>query len=473
MAEQQALTVVEKLEAAPPGDWTHFLKAIDRHDIIDGLVQMIKRQPEGKQRSELLGKYFDGLVQHVREVTNLSIQDVTHSNISDYDTSKQVRGANTKDDAWPVVLLNHIEEMHDCTYETIKAALGFTFGIGTSESRSHLKKRASDIKDYLRPSVEAEVQHVAQSYILPIVQACVRAGLGSLPEELGIPKDTILVMKGIEGLMKPGNSSLDESEYERAKARGIMDWSIYLLVKGEEKRYITIGENKLSSKWSSSWLPTRLGGEFTNREAEWPLRQQANYCLNGNTSWSFLYTPRETVLCRFYVVPADNGKVNLSKIPWFGLQWKSIPIQPDIPRNPLGTVMGIWAWIVFAFVDKERGLKTRDKLCPLAEILPQFGLDPDALVLEKVQEGVSATVLGYADTFRSAAQTLDCTGKDPEVDEISEKAQKDIEKMREQIVRDKLKRKLRGDKELPPKKRVWEGRLRSNVGNAVVGIGLP
>lgn len=487
MAQKQALSVVEKLEAVPSGDYISFLQSINRDDLAAELVEIGEPPLEDERILKLL---FDGIVQHVCErapksETNLSIRDVLNSKVPDYDTSNENKGTNSRNTKWPQVLANHIEEMDDCTYDTIKTALGFTFDIETSECRTHMGRRATDMQDYLKPKVEAEIQHVAQSYMLPIIQACVKAGLESLPEELGIPKDTSLVMKGIEGLMEPGNSSLDENQYVQAKRRGIMDWSIYLLIKGEEKRYITVGENKLSSKWTSKWLPKELGEEYALEEAQWPLRQKASYCLSSNTSWSFLYTPKETVLCRFYIVEDDKGKRNKRKVPWFGMQWKSIPTQPDIPHNQLGSAMGIWAWILFSFVDEDRGLQTRDKLCPLADILPKFGFNPAELkqvedrelsseVFERVIEGVCATTMdSYADNFYSAIRQLHVLGNKSALNEITGYAWRGVINMQEHFVQSKVKRKWTDDEEPPPRKRIWEGRLRSNKGNAVIGMGLP
>ena len=489
MAQKQALSVAEKLEAVPSGDYISFLQSINRDDLAAELIEIGEPPLEDERILKLL---FDGIVQHVCErahksVTNISVQDVLQSKVPEYNTLDEREGTNSKNWKWPRVLPTHVEEMDECTYDTIKTAFGFTFDMETSECRSNMKRRATDVEHYLKPKVEAEIQHVAQSYMLPIIQACVNAGLESLPEELGIPEDTTLVMKGIEGFMEQSDSSLDESQYVRAKARGIMDWSIYLLIKGKEKRYIAVGENKLSSKWTSSWLPRKLGGKFAGGEAQWPLRQKANYCLNSNTSWSFLYTPKETVLCRFYIVKLDEGKKNTSDVPCFGMQWKSIPTQPDMPHNPLGSVMGIWAWVLFSFVDEDRGLRTRDELCPLADILPKFGFDPAEMkqmkdrelsseVFERVIEGVCATMMeSCAVDFFSAIRQLRDLGKNSELDEISGYAMRGVV-----MIRDALKRKVTDDiddvvdhVELPTRKRVWKGRLRSNKGNAVIGMGLP
>ncbi len=334
-----------------------------------------------------------------------------------------------------------------------------------------VRQRGDDINNYLKPSVESEVQHVAQSYKLPIIEACVKAGLESLPDQFGIQKDTTLVMKGIEGLMDPGTSQLNESQYEKAKRRGIMDWSIYLLTEGEEKRYITVGETKLDSKWTSSWLPRRLGGAFENQEAQWPLRQTAKYCYTGNTGWCFLYTPKETVLCRFYIIPENNGRVNTSKTPWFGLKWKSVPMQPEIPHNPLGAIIGIWSWIMFAFLDEDRALKTRDKLRPLSDLLPDFSSisanskhSPGALSSEESFKKLKETPLetqaeGLILPIWLQVQRLHDQEKYSEADTMLKNVLNWINLIQSQLKQGKLKRKSADDTTDAPRKRVLEGGL--------------
>lgn len=384
----------------------------------------------------------------------LLVQEVFNS-VPDpqFDTSGEPTGGNTKNHDWPIVLEDHVEEMDDCTFETIRAGLGFMFNSKSSENRESIRGRVRNIQSYLRPTVEAEIQHVAQAYSLPIIESCVRAGCESLPEGKGIPEGSSLVMKGIEGLMKPGSGTaleLDNDVYENAKRMGIPDWSIYLLFKSEGKRYVTLGETKMDSKWTSSWLPKKLGRKFTNNEAQWPLRQQAKYCLDGNTSWSFLYTPKEVVVSRFYIVPRDNRTAGKCQTPVFGLLWKAIPMREDISFGELGSSMAIWAWIMFAFLDQNRGLRTRIELCKLTEIVPNFHSEQSTGHEEILGEALKVADEGFVAIEES-----------------------EIVKVVTTLKESRPTKKPRKGLKLGPTKSVWEGRLRSRKGNVVIGVGLP
>lgn len=126
-----------------------------------------------------------------------------------------------------------------------------------------------------------------------MIESCVRAGHESLLGSTDISSDTPLDTKGIEGLVKPGQGTtveLDNEHYQLAKSMGIPDWSIYLLLKGEEKRYVTMGETKMDSKWTSSWLPKQQGETYDHAEAQWPLRQQATIVMLA-TPVGALFTP--------------------------------------------------------------------------------------------------------------------------------------------------------------------------------------
>lgn len=432
---------LEAVEAGCKGDYGPITKFMEWEENID-LNEAFKLLLQDYRKIRTENEYRKFLSDY------LIVQEVFNSEFDPkFDTSVEPRGGNTRSDNWPMVLEEYIEEMDDCTFETIQAELGFLFGLKTSESRQDIRRRERDVKAYLKPATEAEIQHVAQAYLLPIIESCVRAGHESLPELVGMSNDTPLVMKGIEGLMKPGTGTtleLDNSHYQNAKRMGIPDWSIYLLLKGEQKRYVTIGETKMDSKWSSAWLPRQLGSGFIDDETHWPLRQQAKYCRDGNTSWSFLYTPKEVVLCRFYIVPSDDLQ---STNPSFGLKWKSIPLREDGSPKSIGPIMGIWSWIIFAFLDQNRGLCTRDQLCRLSDIVPKQSDSQQQDILGEALQVAEEGLTAVEDSGVIEVATPIKTVKTP-------------------------KKPRKGPKQTQPRSTVWEGRLRPRKAKVVVGVGL-
>lgn len=149
------------------------------------------------------------------------------------------------------------------------------------------------------------------------------------------------------------------------KRKGVPDWSIYLHSKNGVGKYVTVGETQMNPRWNSSWLPKCLGGNYANGEAQWQMRKQAKYCLEANTSWSFLYSPKEVVLFRFYLADKTLDSP-------MGVQWKSIPMSPDRHIGGWGPMMAIWSWIMFSYLDRNRELQPLNGLCALSQILPSF-----------------------------------------------------------------------------------------------------
>ena len=342
------------LEVPPPGE----SREIICRQIISDIIQ---KSTEATDKANHAAAQFQTELQQTKvrlealqaQLETLPVQEVFVRGVDPvFNTSAERKGKNSRNTYWPDVPAELVEEMDDCTFEAIQEELGVFFQSQTSYSQWGIESKLADVANYLKPQYEAEIQHVVQAYIIPIVQSCIQAGLNVLPELLGVAeKDANLIVKGIEGMMDPVNITectpeVVNKEYLRVKRRkGIADWSIYLLSENGQKRYVTVGETKMDSKWNSSWLPKRRGGIYANGEAEWPMRQQAKYCRAANTSWSFLYSPKEVVLSRFYLV--DDKRLDSP----MGVQWKSIPMYPDGHIGGWGPMMGIWSWIMFSYVD--------------------------------------------------------------------------------------------------------------------------
>lgn len=74
-------------------------------------------------------------------------QEVFNSEFDpEFDTSAETAGGNSKNKKWPYVLVDHIEEMDDYTFETLQEQLGFMFSTKTCESRRTIATRHKNVK---------------------------------------------------------------------------------------------------------------------------------------------------------------------------------------------------------------------------------------------------------------------------------------------------------------------------------------
>lgn len=204
-----------------------------------------------------------------------------------FDISAEKKDTSTRNRGWPNVPGYLVEEMDEYMFEAIQEELGPLLHSQTSLCRWDIESKLKATAAYLKPQYEIEVQDTVQSYIMPILQKCVQAGLDALPELLGVPKeDANLRLISIGGwIMTEPIPEVANRRYLRLKKRkGVPDWSIYLHSKNGVGKYVTVGETQMNPRWNSSWLPKCLGGNYANGEAQWQMRKQAKYCLEANTS---------------------------------------------------------------------------------------------------------------------------------------------------------------------------------------------
>lgn len=354
-----------------------------------------------------------------------------------FDTSQEPTGPNTSNPAWPEVPYEYIEEMDDCTFETIQGELGFLFGLTTSETDENIRKKLEEVQIYVSPTSEAEIQFAAQAYLLPVIQSAFNASYSLLADMVCIPHNQPFEIKGLESGMNPAEKPTEE--HIKTKSR-YPDWSMFFPLARKQREYVSVGETKMDSKWDSSFLPTVLGSQGSNIDMMWPIRQQANYCRVGNTSWSFIYTPTEVVLCRFYLLPT-NSTIQIP-VSHMGMKWKSFPLPRAENSDRIGPIMAIWSWIVFAFLDQNRNLGPKSELRKLTDIVPKRPSEVVDMLNEAAEQGPTAV------------------DESKRVDIVSS---------------------TKGTGEKKPRKRkwatggvnVWEGRLRPRPKKVVVCVALP
>lgn len=355
MALKRDPTFLAACDAAINGDPVPFIQYLGLEDLAADIISAAQDGSPAEQvadaRTRLVEMALIGIAIALRdEASPMTLKDALYADFPEFDLTDQIDGSNTSGDDWPIVSDEDIEQMEDCTFETIESVLGYMFSETIPEMALSIDIRRLDAMQYdQRPRIEEDVQYVARSFILPILRKCAEVGLSRLPQELGVDRGIEVTIGSREHI----------SEGVEGESKRIPDWAAYILLKGQ-KTFTLLGETKLSSKWESSKLPTyRASNWDTNKEVLWPLRQMAGQCVHAGTPWAIAYTPLEVVLCRFYKVSPENGKLS------FGVQYQAIPLRNAGKSAELSAMLGIWSWIMFSCVDRHRHFVERSELCPL------------------------------------------------------------------------------------------------------------
>lgn len=242
-----------------------------------------------------------------------TIEELTSLRNPTLDLSREPAGSVTQDHLYLKVKPNNVSRWDDFNYANIAAAYGHLFKLGPFESdASNLRGTPARVER------EDHVDFVTAAWCMQICRMPIKHGAGVLQRALGLPEVEVTTQA-------KGRQSRDLGSEKRAR---IPDWSVYL--KDDAQTVLVWGDDKCSSKWTSDQL------KCPDENYIWPFRQMLTYCVNNNTRYGFVLTPKEMVVMRVLRDSSTRAK------PQWMIQYKSVPWDEFGPGQ-LTVNLAIWA----------------------------------------------------------------------------------------------------------------------------------
>ncbi|EPE29834.1 hypothetical protein GLAREA_00994 [Glarea lozoyensis ATCC 20868] len=225
----------------------------------------------------------------------------------------------------------------DFNYDNIIAALGNILDHGPVESRVKEDVGGSqlDIED------EDDIDRISDHWFYEVTNKPLKFGSLQLLQQLGMEEVNVSFrLKGAK-LKDPVNDN-----------KLLPDWVVYQHSE-PNKTNIVVGDSKCSTKWCSD-----RNKNIPKIEVQWmwPMRQIGSYCKFGGTRYSFIVTPEEIVVARFYL---DHSMNDADRA-----EYKSIPWGAASP-TALTMNLAIWALAMFALNEGHRPIRSREETLPL------------------------------------------------------------------------------------------------------------
>lgn len=271
-------------------------------------------------------------------ITGAAIDVLTYKNPT-LNTDHQQLGAITKSPYYKSLQEDNLEIWEDFTYENITNAFR-----GILDGEDLFSVVTGDREGSpARVVGEEAVDNITSWWNAQVCRKPLEKGSNTVHKQLGIPTAEIsFQLNKREVLLKD-----EENRTLRP------DWVIFT----RDKNGITPlvhGENKLSSKWSSSKI--KIGSKW-QVDWIWPFRQLLSYCVVSNTRYGCIMTPDELVVTRIYL----NGSDGLER---WNVQYMPIPWE-NSGRGNLTVNLGIWALGLMALNSNHRPIASKANTLPL------------------------------------------------------------------------------------------------------------
>lgn len=340
----------------------------------------------------------------------------------------------------PVISLDHLEEMDDCTLPVIRGALRELFGLGfrtTVEPKLPINQVTFNVSSKLAgpPISDADLHLRLRLGLMPTIRQRIVSAMEYLHQRLELGAVHELRLEGTPD--------------------GRPQWHVCLVDENDVEENLLVGLTRLGYDWIFENLPklkrnknnkAALKTKSTDVAALEPLETLARHCLEKQTSWGFVWFPNGALFCRFYVVTEEGmGAPSPQRI---GAKYKFIPHQVADHTGQLGSSLGILSWALFSCIRAHRPLYEKTRMVPLSKVIPQEIPEPSTHLLTRLGHDDETGHIGNgpSTTFKTTKRK----GRNPEALDQSVKVRKIYST---------------NGKSSTATPGPWQGRLRSRKGN--------